>query len=65
MFLRARTELKHRKNLGERINGQPEKAAPVWSCEAWFAAVVQLQMREVQAAETALVQGLSVLASVR
>jgi hypothetical protein len=59
-----RTKLKHRKNLGERINGQPK---PEYLCGAAKpgSQFVQLQMREVQVTETALVQGLSVLASVR
>jgi hypothetical protein len=57
--LRAGADLKHGQNLGERINGQPE---PEHLCGAAQpgAQLVQLEMREVQMAEEALVQGVRV-----
>ena len=59
--LRAGTELKHGKNLGARIDGQPQ---PEHLCGAAQpgSQFVQLEVREVEIAEEALVQGLSVLA---
>jgi hypothetical protein len=60
--LRAGAELKHRKNLGERIDGQPEPQHLVGAAQPG-AQLIQLQMREPEGAERALVQGLSVLAS--
>ena len=58
------TELKHRKNLREGINGQPE---PEHLCGAAQpgAQFIQLQVREVQMAEEALMQDLRVLTSTR
>ena len=35
--LGAGTQLEHGQNFGARINGQPQKDAPGWSCAAWFA----------------------------
>ena len=59
--LRAGTQRKHRKKLRARIDGQPE---PQHLCGAAQpgAQFVQLQVREVQMAEEALVQGMRVLA---
>jgi hypothetical protein len=53
-------ELKHGQNLGERIDGQPEHLCGAAQPRAQF---VQLQVREVQMAEEALVQGVRVLPS--
>jgi hypothetical protein len=36
--LGAGTELKYRQNLGERIDGQPQKDAPAWCSAAGYAA---------------------------
>jgi hypothetical protein len=60
--LSAGTQRKHRKKLRARIDGQPE---PQHLCGAAQpgAQFVQLQVREVQMAEEALVQGVRVLAS--
>ncbi len=57
-------ELKHRKNLGEGINSQPE---PQHLCCASQpgAKLVQLEVRELQGAKGAFVQRLSVLTSAR
>ncbi len=60
--LRARTEHKHRKNLGKGIDGQPEPENLVGAAEP-RAQFIQLQMREPEGAERALVQRVSVLAS--
>jgi len=60
--LAARAELKHRNNLGERIDGQPEPENLVGSAQPG-AQFIQLKMREPERAERALVQCLSVLAS--
>ena len=35
--LRAGTQTEHRKNLGARVDGQPEKDAPVWRSAASYA----------------------------
>ncbi len=55
-------ELKHRQNLGEGINGQPE---PQHLCGAPQPGTqfVQLEVRDVQVKEAVLVQRLSMLAS--
>ncbi len=53
-------ELKHRQNLGEGIDRQPEHLLGAAEPGAQF---IQLQMREPEDAESALVQRLSVLAS--
>ena len=58
------TELKHRQNLGERINGQPEPQH-LFGAPKPGAQFVQLEVRDVQIAEGARVQGLSVQASTR
>jgi hypothetical protein len=57
-----RTELKHGKNLGARINGQPE---PQHLCGVAQpgAQFVQLHVWELEVAESVLVQGLSVFES--
>jgi hypothetical protein len=62
--LRAGTELKHGKNLREGINGQPQ---PEHLCGAAQpgAQFVQLEVGDLEIAETVLVQGLSVLTSAR
>jgi hypothetical protein len=60
--LRAGAELKHRQNLGEGINGQPEPQDLLRAAQPG-AEFIQLQMREPEVAEGALVQGLSVLPS--
>jgi hypothetical protein len=61
-LLRAGAELKHWKNLGEGIDGQPQPEHVCGTAEPG-AQFVQLQVREVEMAEVALVQGLCVLAS--
>jgi hypothetical protein len=60
--LGAGAELKHRKNLGEGIDRQPEPENLVGAAEPG-AQFIQLQMREPEDAERALVQRLSVLES--
>src|SRR5260221_7309081 len=55
--LRARTELKHRKNLGEGINGQPEPQDLLGVAQPG-AEFVQLEVRKLEVAEAVLVQGL-------
>jgi len=57
--LRAGAELKHRKNLGEGIDRQPQ---PEHLCSAAQprAEFVQLQVGDLQVAETALMEDLSV-----
>ena len=61
-MLRAGSELKHRKNLRQRINGQPEPLHLSMAAQPG-SQFVQLQVREPQMAEEALVQGVCVLAS--
>jgi hypothetical protein len=56
------TQLKHGKNLGAGIDGQPEPQHLRMASEP-SAQFVQLQVREVKMAEGALVQGLCVLSS--
>jgi hypothetical protein len=58
----AGTQMEHGQNLGARVDGQPE---PQHLCGAAQpgAQLVQLQVREVEMAEEALVQGMRVLAS--
>jgi hypothetical protein len=62
--LGSRTELKHRQNLGEGIDSQPE---PEHLCGAAQpgSEFIQLEMREVYVAEAALMEELSVLACTR
>ena len=60
--LGARAELKHRKNLGEGIDGQPEPEDLVGAAQPG-SEFVQLEMRDVETAEAALVEGLSVFPS--
>jgi len=63
-ILCAGAEMEHRKDLGERIDGQPE---PDHLCGAAQpgSQFVQLEMWEPEVAEGALMQGLCVLASAR
>jgi hypothetical protein len=58
-MLCARTQLKHRNNLGEGIDRQPEPENLVGTAEPG-AQFVQLQMRQPEGAERALVQTFSV-----
>jgi hypothetical protein len=58
----TRTELKHRQNLGEGIDGQPEPQHLLGAAEPG-AQLVQLEVRELEMKEEALVQGVRVLAS--
>jgi hypothetical protein len=58
----TRTELKHRQHLGEGIDGQPEPQHLLGAAEPG-AQFVQLEVREVEMKEAALVQGVRVLAS--
>jgi hypothetical protein len=60
--LGAGTELKHRKNLGERIDGQPQLQNLLRTPQP-RAQFVQLEMWEVQVAEAALMEERCVLAS--
>jgi len=60
--LGAGAELKHRKNLGEGIDGQPEPEDLVGAAQPG-SEFVQLEMRDVETAEAALVKGLSVFPS--
>ncbi len=55
--LRARTELEDGKKLGARVDGQPEPEHLCGAAEP-RAQFVQLQVREVEMAEGALVQGM-------
>jgi hypothetical protein len=52
--------MEHRKNLGARVNGQPEHLFGAAQPRAQF---VQLEVRDVEVAEGAFVQDLRVLAS--
>ena len=61
-MLRARTQLEHGKKLGARVDGQPQPEHLFGTAQPG-SEFVQLQVREVQMAEEALVQRLSVLAS--
>src|SRR5215469_9047556 len=61
-LLRAGAELKHWKNLRERINSQPQPQHLLMVAQSG-AQFVQLEVWEVQIAESKLMQGLSVLAS--
>ena len=58
------TELKHRKDLGEGIDGQPEPQNLLSATEPG-AQLVQLQVREMEMAEEALVESVRVLSSTR
>jgi len=60
--LRAGTELKHRKNLGQGIDGQPEPQNLLGTAQPG-AQLVQLEVWEMKMAERALVQGVCVLTS--
>ncbi len=62
--LRAGAQMEHGKNLGERINGQPE---PEHVCRAAQsgAQFVQLEVWKLEVAEIVLVQGLCMLTSAR
>jgi hypothetical protein len=60
--LGAGTELKHRKNLRTRIDGQPQPGDLLSTAQP-RAQFVQLHMRELEVAERVLVQLLSVRAS--
>ncbi len=57
--LSAGTELKHRQNLGEGIDGQPEPEHLRGAAQPG-AQLVQLQVRKMEMAEEALVQGVRV-----
>jgi len=59
--LRTRTELKHRDDLGEGIDGQPQPEDLCGSAQPG-SQLVQLEVREVQVAEAALMEELCVLA---
>ena len=63
-MLCAGTELKHGKNLGAGINGQPEPQHLRMTAEPG-AQFVQLQVWELEMAKGALVQGVCVLSSSR
>ena len=58
----AGTQVKHRQNLGARVDGQPQPQDVGVAAEPG-AQFVQLQMREVELAEEAFVQGVCVFAS--
>ena len=60
----AGAELKYRKNFGEGIDRQPEPEHLCGTAQPG-SQFVQLQMRELEVAEIALVQGLRMLASAR
>jgi len=60
--LRAGTQMEHRQNLGARVDGQPEPQHLAGTAQP-CAQFVQLEVREPEMAEGALVQGLCVLAS--
>src|SRR5215472_3347842 len=62
--LGSRTELKHGQNLGARIESQPQPGHLGGAAQA-CANFVQLEVREVQVAETALMKKLSVPACAR
>jgi hypothetical protein len=55
--LGSRTELQHRKKLGARIDGEPEPHHLLVAAEPG-SQFIQLEMRELEMAEEALVQGL-------
>jgi len=59
--LRTRTELKHRDDLGEGIDGQPQPEDLCGSAQPG-SQLVQLEVREVQVAEAALMEEHCVLA---
>jgi hypothetical protein len=58
----SRTELKHRQNLRQGIDGQPEPEHLSGTAEP-RPQFIQLEMREPEGAEEALMQGLCVLES--
>ena len=62
--LGAGTQLKHRQNLGAGIDGQPEPEHLRGAAQPG-AQLVQLQVREMEMAEAALVQGVPMLPSSR
>jgi hypothetical protein len=57
--LRAGTELKHRKNLRARIDGQPQPE-DLFSAAEPCSQFIQLYMRELEVAEIVIMQRLSV-----
>ena len=57
--LRAGTQLEHRQNLGAGIDGQPQPQNLLGAAQPG-AQLVELQVREMQMAEDALVQGVRV-----
>jgi len=60
----AGAELKHRNNLGEGINRQPQPEH-LFVAPKSGAQFVQLEVRKLKSAKETLVQGLSMLASTR
>jgi hypothetical protein len=60
--LRAGAELKHGKNLRQGINGQPQPKDPFGAAQPG-SQFIQLEMREPETGEEALVQGLCMLSS--
>ena len=62
MVWRAGAELKHRNNLGEGVDSQPEPENLVGAAQPG-AQFIQLQMRELEMGEEAFVQGLCMLPS--
>ena len=61
-MLGARTQMEHGKNLSARIDRQPEPENLLGAAQPG-AQFIQLQVREVEVGEEALVQGLRVLPS--
>ena len=59
-MLGARTQLEHRKKLGARIDGQPQPEHLSGATQPG-AQFIQLQMRELEMAKEAFVQGLCML----
>ena len=53
----SRTKLKHQKNLGERINGQPQPQHLLVAAQP-RSQFVQLEVGDLQGVEATLVQGL-------
>jgi len=62
--LRTRSELKHRDDLGEGVDGQPEPLHLRLAAQP-YVQFIQLHVRELEGAEIVRVKGLSVLASTR
>ena len=63
-ILCARAEVKHRNNLGERIDGQPQPE-DLFGATQPGSSFVQLEIRKLEMTEEALVQGLRVRARTR